>query len=420
MVRYLNLNLASPQSSLHNKMAPPFRAEQIGSLLRPADLLSARKKSDSTTSYAQNLPDDVKRLTKEAIASVVQKQLSLSIRPITSGEFERHIFYGGFFENIDGFEVLPELPLVDGFRTKFPTTATLINMGIKTRPGVVATGKIKHVKSPYLEEWETLKGLLKPEQWKDAKLTIPSPTWQHMQLAKGTAYSLSVYSSDKEYFTDLAAAFKAEFQTLYSAGIRSIQIDDPNLTFFMTDDFLEGCKLDGIDPDELLDLYIWAHNACLSNLPTDLHVGIHLCRGNMASSTHVVSGSYERIAKRIFEGLDYQTYYLEYDSDRAGDFEPLRHLPVGKNVVLGVVSTKDSKMESLDALIGKVNSAADVIARGQGKPRQEVIQSALGVSPQCGFASMSQGGGVGMTEEKMWEKLVLVRDLARKIWSDAV
>jgi methionine synthase II (cobalamin-independent) len=381
-------------------MAPSFRAEQIGSLLRPKDLLSARKKSDSTTSYARNLSEDVKRLTKEAIASAVQKQLSLSIRPITSGEYERHIFYGGFFENIVGFEVLPELPLPEGFRTKFPTTATLMNLGIKTRPGVVATGKIKHVKSPYLEEWETLKGLLKPEQWKEAKLTIPSPTWQHMQLAKGTAYSSSVYQSDIEYFTDLAAAFNAEFQILYSAGLRSIQIDDPNLTYFMTDEFLEGCKVDGLDPDHLLDLYIWAHNACLSGLPKDLHVGIHLCRGNMASSTHVVSGSYERIAKKIFQGFDYQTYYLEYDSDRAGDFEPLRHLPIGKNVVLGVVSTKDLEMESLEELVGKVNSAADVIARGQEKTRQEVLQNSLGVSPQCGFASMSQGGGVGMTEER--------------------
>jgi methionine synthase II (cobalamin-independent) len=401
-------------------MAPPFRAEQIGSLLRPKDLLTARTESDSTTSYAKNLPEDVKQLTKEAIATVVQKQLALSIRPITSGEFERHIFYGGFFENVEGFEVLPELPLPDGFRTKFPTSATLMRQGINTRPGVVATGKINHVRSPYLEEWETLKGLLKPEQLKEGKLTMPSPTWQHMQLAKGTAYSSSVYPSDKDYFADLTAAFKAEFHALYSAGLRSIQIDDPNLTFFMTDEFLEGCADDGVDPEELLDLYIWAHNACLEDLPKDLHIGIHLCRGNMASSTHVVSGSYERIAKRIFQGLDYETYYLEYDSDRAGDFEPLRHLPVGKNVVLGVVSTKSPELEDLDSLVAKVNAAADIIAKGQKKTREQVIEQSLGVSPQCGFASMSQGGGLGMTEERMWEKLVLVRDLARKIWKDAV
>ncbi|KAG0651052.1 hypothetical protein D0Z07_2807 [Hyphodiscus hymeniophilus] len=401
-------------------MAPPFHAEQIGSLLRPQDLLAARIKSDSTTSYAQNLPEDVKSLTKEVIGVVVQKQLDLSIRPITSGEFERHIFYGGFFEKVDGFEVLAELPLPEGFRNKLPTSATLIRQGIKTRPGVVATGKIKQVKSPYLEEWETLKALLNPDQWKDGKLTMPSPTWQHMQLAKGTAYSSSAYSSDEEYFTDLASAYQTEFDILYSAGLRSIQIDDPNLTYFMTDGFLKGCAEDDIDPDELLDLYIWAHNACLSGRPKNLHVGIHLCRGNMASSTHVVSGSYERIAKKIFQGLSYDTFYLEYDSDRAGDFQPLRHLPVGKNVVLGVVSTKDPELENLESLIGKVNAAADVIATGQSRSRGEVIQQSLGVSPQCGFASMSQGGGVGVTEERMWEKLVLVRDLARRIWKNAV
>jgi methionine synthase II (cobalamin-independent) len=175
--------------------------------------------------------------------------------------------------------------------------------------------------------------------------------------------------------------------------------------FFMTDEFLEGCAEDGVDPDKLLDLYIWAHNSCLSGIPKDLHIGIHLCRGNMASSTHVVSGSYERIAKKIFQGLNYETYYLEYDSDRAGDFEPLRHLPVEKNVVLGLLSTKSPELEDVEALVGKVNAAAEVIARGQNKTREEVIRQSLGVSPQCGFASMSQGGGVGMTDEKMWEKV---------------
>ena len=401
-------------------MAPPFRAEQIGSLLRPPKLLAARAASDSTTTYTRSLSEDVKKVTQEAIATAIQKQLSLSIRPLTSGEFERYVFYSGFFEKLQGSEVISEVPIPSGFRTKFPTTIELQRQGLTSRPGVVAIGKIKHVQSAYLEEWSTLKSLLPEEKWKECKLTMPSPTYQHMQLAVGTAYSNSVYPSDKEYFTDLAAAYAAEFHALYSAGLRSIQIDDPNLTFFLTEGFLAGCAEDGINPDELLDLYIGAHNACLSNRPKDLHVGIHLCRGNMPGSTHVVSGSYERIAQRIFSGLDYDTFYLEYDTERAGDFEPLRHLPVGKNVILGVVSTKDPKLEDLDDLVGRVKSAADVIAKGQGKTREEVIRDSLGVSPQCGFASMSMAGGIGMTEERMWEKLVLVRDLARKIWMDAV
>jgi methionine synthase II (cobalamin-independent) len=151
-----------------------------------------------------------------------------------------------------------------------------------------------------------------------------------------------------------------------------------------------------------------------------MHIGIHLCRGNMVGSTHIVSGSYERIAKKMFTELEYQTFYLEYESERAGDFEPLRHLPVGKNVVLGVVSSKNPELEDLGGLEEKTYAAADVIARGQGRSRQEVLRDVLGVSPQCGFASMSKGGGIGMSEERMWEKLVLCRKLAERIWGEEV
>lgn len=138
----------------------------------------------------------------------------------------------------------------------------------------------------------------------------------------------------------------------------------------------------------------------------------------MAGSTSILEGSYEAIAKKLFTELDYDTFYLEYDNERAGDFAPLRHLPVGKNVVLGVVSSKDPELEDLDELVERVGEAADVIAKGQGRTREEAVRNVLGVSPQCGFASMSEAGGVGMTEERMWEKLVLVRDLARRIWPD--
>lgn len=162
-------------------MAPPFRAEQIGSLLRPAELLAARASSDVSKSYVSVLPEEVKRVTREAIASAVKKQESLSIRPLTSGEYERHIFYGGFFENLEGMKILPELPIPKGFRANLPSVATLQKQGVKTRPGVVATGKIQHVKCVYGEEWEVLRSLMKEGQWRECKLTMPSPTWQHMQ-----------------------------------------------------------------------------------------------------------------------------------------------------------------------------------------------------------------------------------------------
>ena len=397
-------------------MTPPFRAEQIGSLLRPQELLGIRSASGQNASYIGKAPKEVEVLTQTAIASVVKEQLAHSIRPITSGEYERHIFYSGFFERLQGFQIFPQIPMPDGFRTNIPTVTTLLQRGIKTRPGVVAINKIRYLNSPYLREWEYLRSLLPREQWRECKLTIPSITWQHMHLAQNTAYDPSTYSSDREYFTDLAQAYRKEFQTLYDAGLRSIQIDDPAMTFFLTEEFRSGCETDGVNPDTLLDLYLWAHNLCLSQRPADLHVGIHLCRGNMPRSTHVVSGSYEPIAQQLFTSLDYDTFYLEYESDRAGDFQPLRHLPVGKNVVLGVVSTKSPELETLKELAGRVTKAADIIAQGQGRGRDEVLRTVLGVSPQCGFSSVSEGGAEEMTAERMWEKLKLVRDLAGRVW----
>ncbi|KAJ5727037.1 hypothetical protein N7493_006064 [Penicillium malachiteum] len=396
-------------------MAPPFHAEQVGSLMRPAELLAARSAAGLTNTYSQ-LTKEVQEATEAAIAGVVTKQLELGIRPITSGEYERDKFYSGFFETLEGMEIVEAIPIPEGYRTNFPTLKTLKLLGVTTRDGIVAVKRIRHAKCAYMSEWESLRRLLPEDKWRECKLTMPPITHNHMQLANGTAYSPSAYTSDREYFQDLAQAYQREFQELFDAGLRSIQIDDPCLLFFVTDEFREGCVADGIDPDKMLDDYIWAHNQCLAGKPKGLHVGLHLCRGNMAGSTHIMTGSYERIAKKMFTELDYNTYYLEYDNDRSGDFEPLRHLPIGKNVVLGVVSTKSPDLEDLDELVQRVHSAAEVIARGQGRSVEEVIQTSLGVSPQCGFASMSLGGGRGMTMELMWEKLLLVKRLAETIW----
>ncbi|KAJ5949766.1 hypothetical protein N7454_001350 [Penicillium verhagenii] len=397
-------------------MAPPFRAEQIGSLMRPPELLAARSAAGLTASYSR-LTQEVQEATEIAIAGAVSKQLELGIRPITSGEYERNKFYSGFFETLEGMEIIHGIPIPEGYRTNFPTLRTLKSLGVTTRDSVIAVDRIRHNQSAYMSEWQALRRLVPEDKWKECKLTMPPVTHNHMQLAVGAAYRQSAYTSDREYLQDLADAYKAEFQALYDAGLRSIQIDDPCLLFFVTDEFRSGCEADGIDPDTMLDEYIEAHNQCLIGKPDDLHVGLHLCRGNMADSNHIMSGSYERIAKKLFTELAYDTYYLEYDTDRAGDFEPLRHLPIGKNVVLGVVSTKVPDLENLDELVALVHSAAKVIARGQGRSVEEVIQTSIGVSPQCGFASMSSGGGRGMTMDGMWEKLLLVRHLAERIWN---
>lgn len=397
-------------------MPPPFRAEHIGSLIRPQDLLDARKAANINQHFHSVTPG-VQRITEDAIARVVKEQISRHVRPITSGEYERHIFYGGFFENLEGFEVR-DLPVPDAFRTNYAPAQMLQKMGVPTRATPIATGKIKRSKSPYMDDWLYLRSLLPQEQWKDCKLTVPPPTQAHIGLKGGTVFAPeSGYIAEKEYFSELAEAYREEFEELYDAGLRVIQVDDPHLSYLLDDDYLQGMRVDGDDAEDALDMYIWAHNECLKGRPEDLHVGIHICRGNFGKQ-HFASGSYDKIAKKLFNYLDYDTYYLEYDTERAGGFEPLKHLPIGKNVVLGVVSTKEPELESLDECIRRVYEAADVIAKAQSRSREEVLKDSMGVSPQCGFGSSSLSQP--MSEERMWEKLALVRRIAQIIWGDEV
>ncbi|KAJ6461005.1 hypothetical protein C8R45DRAFT_912486 [Mycena sanguinolenta] len=406
-------------------MAPSFRADHIGSLLRPAALLEVRK---SQQLYSDTpLTSDIAAATKAAIADVVKKQLELSVRPITSGEFERTIFYSGFFEKLEGMTTTKGLPIPDAFRTGLPSSTVFLRMGRTTREANIVTGPIRRTAPAYLEAWEMLKSVTPPEHWGDCKMTLPSITIEHLQLAHGTAWAPGVYASDREYFADLAAAYRAEFKDLYDAGLRHVQIDSPNLCIFFVDSFLEGCHTDGINVDELLDLHIWAHNEMLRDRPAGMRIGLHICRGNMPLFHDLWKGSYETIAEKMFTKLNYDQFYLEYDDPaRQGSFAPLRFLPRGKSVVLGIVSTKTAELddiavsEDMDVLEARVREAAEVIARGQGRSAEEVLEDTLAISPQCGFASLDVNVGKGFTEEKMWAKLVLLRDLARRLWKDAV
>ncbi|KAI8628876.1 hypothetical protein F5Y19DRAFT_99915 [Xylariaceae sp. FL1651] len=399
-------------------MAPPFRNDHVGSLLRPKELLEARASLASPSQmYSLEIPESVKEAERKAIRDVVQLQLQKGVRPITDGEYARHIYYGGFFEKLLGFEARPTLPIPDAFRSDFPTTTVLAEMGAKTRAAVVCTGKIAYEESPYLAEWLSLRANLPEDLWGAAKFTVPAPNYQHIQLKPGTAWTPeSGYTSDQEYFDDLAKCYAAELQTLYDAGLRNIQVDDPHLTYFCSSMFLGGCRKDGTDTDELLDLYTRTHNKLLAQKPKDLHVGMHLCRGNMSGSVSWVDGSYEMIAKKLFNETGYETYYLEFDDvERAGGFEPLRFLPKGKNVVLGLISTKKAELEDLRAIKEKIQHAAKVIAKAQGIDISEALDC-LALSPQCGFSSSSLAGGKGMTDERMWEKLKLVKQVADEVW----
>ena len=404
-------------------MPPPYRADQIGSLLRPPELLEARSKFSSPSQMYEVPTDDlIKQAEVEAITYAVRKQLDLEIRPICSGEYTRHIFYGGFFEKLEGMSPMPDLPIIDAFRTNFPTTTALARMGAKTRAAVICTGPIRWKDSAYMDEWKMLCSTLPESQWRECKITLPAPSYQHIQLKPGTAWTKeSGYISDKQYFTDLGKAYAAEIKALYDAGCRNIQIDDPHLTYFCSSQFLEGCKQDGADTEALLALYLEAHNMFLRQRPgKDLHMGTHLCRGNMSGSTHWVSGSYERIAERLFTMTDFETYYLEFDdTERQGGFDPLRFLPKDKKVVLGLVSTKRAELEGVEHIEFQVDQAAEVVAKAQGVSKADALDS-LSLSPQCGFSSSSLAGGKDMTMDRMWEKLELIRDAASQIWRDAI
>jgi len=403
-------------------MAPPFRAEQIGSLIRPTALLETQNTASRTqrrnfqTAYEDGSAE--KEIEKKAIANVVDLQLSKNIVPIMNGEYPRHVFYDGFYEKLPSFHVA-DIPIRDGYRTGFPTATKLLELGMTTNGVMVCKAKIESKGVAYLGEWRVLRALLPREDWRLAKLTVPSPTWQHIQLRDGWAYSKNVYATDKEYFTDLTKAYRDELKALYDEGCRHVQVDDPNLVFFAIPAFQDGLKTDGVDWRELMDLYIWVHNECIKDRPKDLHVGIHICRGNFPNSNFLVSGGYDPIAKKMFNDLNYDTFYLEYDTERAGSFEPLKFLPKGKNVILGLISTKSAEIEDFETMKAKVYEAARIISKAQSISLQEALDC-LGVSPQCGFSSSTIGWGKGMTDAIMWQKLELVRDLAKDIWGTTI
>lgn len=288
----------------------------------------------------------------------------------------------------------------------------------KTIPNQVtlATGKLSHTgKSTFLPELQYLQSILPKDQHSSIKLTLTSPSWYHFRYGPGKAYAPGVYASDEEYFADLAACYQTELKILYDAGLRNAQVDDPNLAYFCSEAMLAGWKDDKENfqtADEQFDAYVKFYNACFKR-PADFHLGIHLCRGNYMGSRHFSEGAYDRIATKLFNELDVSTYYLEYDTPRAGGFEPLKYLPGNKNVVLGVVTSKFAKLESKEEMVGRVQQAAEIIAEGSGRSKEAALGQ-LSVSPQCGFASHAEGNSLEW--EDMKRKLQLVRSIADEVW----
>lgn len=286
---------------------------------------------------------------------------------------------------------------------------------------VIAGKKLSHgsASKSNLNELQLVQASLPQSEWSDIKLTMITPAWFHMRYKQGHAYTADAYANDEEYFADVAKVYRAELGALYEAGLRNVQFDDPGMAYFCSPAFRRGWEEDTNNTgtvDDLLDAYIKLYNDSLAGLPADMHTGIHLCRGNFIGGRHFSEGSYDIIAKKLFEDLNVNTFYLEYDTERAGGFEPLRFLPKEKNVVVGVISTKLREMEDKEAVKDRIFQAADYVAAGSGQTREEALKRVC-ISPQCGFSTHESG--YPLLEEHQKKKLTLVREIADEVWGQA-
>lgn len=364
---------------------PPFRAEQVGSLLRPHYLLEARDKFARGEFNAEHL----RHLENQAITYIVRKQENTGLQVITDGELRRAYFHLDFLKQFEGITVTGTIAASsDAQKT----------VGF-TPPKISVTGKLKHNHCIQLQDFNFLKSRTNYVP----KVMIPSPTMAHFRGGR-QAIDQTAYPDLDEFFADLAQCYRDEIEALYRAGCRYIQLDDTNLAYLCDPKMCEGARDRGDDPETLLHTYIDLINASIDNRHDDLHIGIHLCRGNYRSAWFA-EGSYEPVADKLFNTLDVETFFLEYDDERSGGFAPLRFVPHNKNVVLGLISSKQAELEDRAEIITRIREAAEYIPLDN-----------LCLSPQCGFASTSHGNN--LDETRQWEKLSLVKDIADEIWCE--
>jgi len=363
---------------------PPFRADHVGSLLRPPEIHTAR----SALATGEIGTDDLRTVEDRAIADAVAKLEATGMQAITDGEFRRRWFHLDFLEQLDGVTVTGNIPASSD-------AAETVHM---TPPKISVTGKLRHARNIQVADFEYLASVTT----KTPKVSIPSPTMVHFRGGRA-AIDIDSYPDMEEFFADLAACYRAEIAALYAAGCRYIQLDDTNLAYLCDPVMRQGAVDRGDDPDELPRAYAELINASLEGRPDDLTVGVHLCRGNFRS-TFFASGGYEPVAEVLFTELDVDAYFLEYDDERSGGFEPLRFVPPDMTVVLGLITSKRPELEPYDELAARVDEASKYV---------DVAQCCL--SPQCGFASTIEGNA--LTEQQQWAKLEHVVDVAARIWS---
>ena len=361
---------------------PPFRADHVGSLLRPPVLRQAFRQHAA----AEMGDDTFVALQDGCIRDVVALQEQVGLQVATDGEFRRGSYWGRFVERMEGFEIRPA-------SFKFRDDA-----GHEVAfTGPYAKAKVARRRPLAVDEFAFLRGVTKVT----AKITLPAPSTMHFFRFDDFA-DRAIYGDAETFFADLAQVFRQEIAALIDAGCRYIQLDEVALALLCDPVICDQIKVLGGHPGRLVELYIDGINQAVAGCPADVVVGVHMCRGNFKGH-YLGAGSYQSVAEQFFAKTDASHFLLEYDTARAGDFAPLRFVPKTKGVVLGLISTKNPTLESLDALRRRTEEATRYIDFDR-----------LAIGPQCGFASTAAGNPLTEADERA--KLALVVQAAKSIW----
>ena len=367
------------------RTTPPFRADHVGSLLRPAELFEARE----ARKQGKISPADLTAVEDKAVREVIKLQEDLGFEVVTDGEFRRTYWHRDFLTSFSNVVVAPT-----GVKVKFHTHDGATERDMSS---FKITGKLDRPKPIFVDHFAFTKKTTRVTP----KLTIPSPSILHFRGGRD-AIDQAAYPTIESFYADLGRVYQEEVRDLGAAGCRYLQIDEVNFAYLCDPNMRAQAVKIGEDPDVLPHTYARLINSAIATRPKDMVVTMHLCRGNFEGAW-VAEGGYEPVAETLFNEIDVTGYFLEYDTERAGDFRPLRFLPKGKIAILGLVTTKQGALESKDSLKRRIDEAAKVVPLEQ-----------LAISPQCGFASGERGNALSLRNEL--EKLKLVVDVAREVW----
>jgi 5-methyltetrahydropteroyltriglutamate--homocysteine methyltransferase len=364
-----------------NRTKPPFRADHVGSLLRPAALKEAREKR----AKGEITPDALKAVEDREIERVIKKQEEVGLQSITDGEFRRSWWHLDFLWGLDGVE-------------RHVMNSGIAFAAVTTRnEGIRVTGKVGFSGHPMIDHFKFVAAYTK----QTPKITIPAPSAIYGRPVP-TPIDRNVYPTLDRFFDDLGQAYKKAVRAFADAGCRYLQLDEVFIAMLCDAKYRQQMKDRGDDPDRLGELYGDLINTAMSDIPADMTITMHLCRGNY-KSTFMGAGGYEAEQEILFNRIKVHGYFMEYDTERAGGFEPLKLVPKDRSVVLGLVTTKTGKLESKDTLKRRIDEAAKFAPLDQ-----------LCLSPQCGFASTEEGNV--LTEDEQWAKLRTIVEVAAEVW----